>query len=76
MNYVVDNWSFDPFIVVVVILIVWHEIGLRHLRRRSTAERSLQRRKRSLVFYAGLVVLLIAVVSPIDYWRVVTSLFT
>jgi len=68
MGYVVDNWSFDPFIVVVAILIIWHEIGLRHLRARSTPERSFQRRKRSVLFYAGLGVLLIGVVSPIDFW--------
>lgn len=68
MSYVTDNWSFDPFLVVVGIIVVWHEIGLYHLRRRSTPARTRRRRMRSLLFYAGLGTLLLAVDSPIDYW--------
>jgi cytochrome c oxidase assembly factor CtaG len=68
VNYVIDNWSFDPFVVIVGVVIVWHEIGLRHLRTRSMVTRTRRRRKRSLLFYAGLGMLLLAVDSPIDYW--------
>jgi putative membrane protein len=68
MSYVVDHWSFDPFLIVVIVLVAWHEIGLARLARRSRPERTRQRRRRSLWFYAGLAVLLIAVQSPIDYW--------
>jgi cytochrome c oxidase assembly factor CtaG len=68
MHYVVDNWSFDPFIIVVAVVVACHEIGLLRLARRSRPERTRERRKRSLWFYAGLLVLLLAVVSPIDYW--------
>lgn len=68
MSYVVDNWSFDPFLIIVGVLIIWHEIGLGHLRARSTPARTRTRRIHSLYFYAGLGVLLIAVDSPIDYW--------
>jgi len=68
MNYLVDNWSFDPFAIVALILVVWHEVGLARLARRSRPERTRERRLRSLWFYGGLVVLLIAVESPIDYW--------
>jgi cytochrome c oxidase assembly factor CtaG len=46
----------------------WHEIGLRRLARRSGPERTRERRLRSLWFYAGLVALLLAVESPINYW--------
>ena len=68
MNYVVDHWSVDPFLAVAIVLVVWQEIGLARLARRSRPERTRQRRLRSLWFYGGLAVLLIAVQSPIDYW--------
>ena len=68
MHYILDNWSFDPFVIVVAVVVVWHEIGLRRLARRSRPERTRERRIRSLWFYGGLGVLLIAVDSPIDYW--------
>ena len=53
---------------MVLVLVAWHEIGLARLARRSRPERTRQRRLRSLSFYSGLAVLLIAVESPIDYW--------
>jgi len=68
MSYLTGHWSFDPFLVLAVAVAVWHEIGLRRLARRSRPERTRQRRLRSLWFYAGLAVLLLAVTSPIDYW--------
>jgi cytochrome c oxidase assembly factor CtaG len=68
MNYLLDNWSFDPFVIVVALIVAVHELGLAHLRRRSDPVRTRQRRLRSLAFYGGLGVLLIAVDSPIDYW--------
>jgi cytochrome c oxidase assembly factor CtaG len=45
-----------------------HERGLANLRRRSIPRRTRQRRLRSLLFYGGLALLLVAVMSPIDYW--------
>jgi putative membrane protein len=68
MSYIVDNWSFDPFIIVVAFVVVLHELGLANLRRRSVPERTRSRRRRSLLFYAGLALLLLTVTSPIDYW--------
>jgi len=68
MSYLLDHWSFDPFLIVAIVLAAWHEIGLARLARRSRPERTAQRRRRSLWFYGGLAVLLIAVQSPIDYW--------
>ena len=68
MHYILDNWSFDPFVVIVAVVVVWHEIGLWRLARRSRPERTRERRIRSLWFYSGLGVLLLAVDSPIDYW--------
>src|SRR5499425_3892411 len=68
MSYLTDHWSFDPFLVVVAVLVIWHEIGLARLARRSRPERTRERRRRSLLFYAGLAVLLLTVASPIDHW--------
>ena len=68
MNYITGHWAFDPFLILAMVIAGWHEAGLRRLARRSRPERTRQRRLRSLWFYAGLVVLLLAVSSPIDYW--------
>ena len=68
MSYVVDNWSFDPFVIVVAFVVVLNELGLANLRRRSVPERTRKRRISSLYFYGGLALLLLTVTSPIDYW--------
>src|ERR1700689_1912225 len=60
--------SLAPFILGAAVLAVTHEIGLARLARRSRPGRTAERRRRSLLFYAGLGVLLIAVDSPVDYW--------
>ncbi|HEX5190248.1 MAG TPA: cytochrome c oxidase assembly protein [Streptosporangiaceae bacterium] len=67
-RYLTGHWTLDPFAVLVAILVCWHEAGLARLARRSRPERTRQRRIRSIWFYGGLAVLLIAVMSPIDYW--------
>jgi putative membrane protein len=68
VHYFTQNWSFDPFLIVVAVLVVAHEIGLSRLRSRSDPVRTRRRRLHSLAFYGGLVVLLLAIDSPIDYW--------
>jgi putative membrane protein len=68
MNYLLQHWSFDPFAIIAIVLVGWHETGLARLARRSPADQARQRRRRSLWFYGGLAVSLLAVQSPIDYW--------
>src|ERR1035437_8443243 len=68
MSYLLDHWSFDPFLIVAIVVAAWHEIGLHGLALRSRPERTRQRRLRSLWFYGGLAMLLITVDSPIEYW--------
>ena len=68
VSYLTGHWSYDPFLVVVAVLVAWTEVGLHRLARRSRPERTRERRIRSVWFYAGLAVLLLAVESPIDYW--------
>jgi hypothetical protein len=54
LRYLTENWSFDPFAVVVAAVLLVHEIGLANLRRRSVPSRTITRRRRSYLFYAGL----------------------
>jgi putative membrane protein len=68
MGYLTGHWSFDPFVIVVAVIVIWHEIGLARLARRSRPDRTRERRRRSWLFYGGLAVLLLTVTSPIDYW--------
>jgi putative membrane protein len=68
MHYILDNWSFDPFLILVIIVVGWHETGLWRLARRSGSARKRERRLRSVWFYLGLTVLLIAMESPLNYW--------
>jgi putative membrane protein len=66
MSYL-NHWSFDPFGVFVVVLVVWHEIGLARLAR-SDPQHARTRRLRSVAFYAGLAVVLLAVDSAVEYF--------
>lgn len=68
MNYMVAHWSLDPFLIGAIVTVFAHELGLRRLKERSRASRTRERRRRSWLFYGGLVVLLLAIESPIDYW--------
>jgi len=68
MGYLTGHWSFDPFLVLAVVVAGWYEIGLWRMARRSGPQRTREWRLRSLWFYAGLAVLLLAVESPMDYW--------
>jgi len=68
MSYVTQNWSFDPVVIVMLLTVVAHEIGLARLAKRSRSSSQSQRRRRSFAYYAGLVTLALAIVSPLDYW--------
>jgi putative membrane protein len=68
VSYVVDHWSFGPFVVAALAFVIANEIGLHRLALRSDPRRTRRRRMRSLALYSGLGVLLIGVASPIDYW--------
>lgn len=62
-----DHWSWDPFLLITVAIAVWHERGVRHLALRSPGKAD-ARRRQSLLFYAGLLVIDLTVMSPIDYY--------
>jgi len=70
MSVALQHWSFDPFLLIIALLVIVHARGLR---RRLAAIRRAGRPTRewtgqALLWWAGLAVLVIAVVSPIDYW--------
>jgi cytochrome c oxidase assembly factor CtaG len=68
MSYLTRHWSFDPTLILIAAVVVEHEVGLHHLARRSRPDRTSRRRARSLLFYAGLGVLVVTIISPIDHW--------
>jgi putative membrane protein len=66
MSYV-GHWSFDPFLIFALVLVAGNEVGLARLAR-SDPEQAGKRRLRSVAFYAGLAVVLLAVDSPVQYF--------
>lgn len=68
VRYLLDHWSFDPFVVVVAAAVIAFEVGLRRLDARSSPSRARERRQKSIQFYLGLGMLLVTVTSPIDFY--------
>jgi cytochrome c oxidase assembly factor CtaG len=68
VTYLSRHWSFDPFVVAVAVIVIAHEVGLNRLAARSSPQHARRRRLRAWAFYGGLVCLLVAVTSPIDFW--------
>jgi len=68
MSYLTSHWVYDPSVIIVALVVLAHEVGLSRLRLRSGARSTQRRRRRSFAFYAGLLVLLLAIISPIDFW--------
>lgn len=70
MRSVFEHWSTDPFDVVIALVVFIHVRGLRH--RLQAIQRAGRRTtpwlQQAGLFYAGLVILVIAVNSPVDYW--------
>lgn len=68
MSDLLHHWSYEPLAPCVLVAAVWHELGLHRLLRRTRRDRVRARRLRSLWFYAGLAIVLVAVVSPLEHW--------
>lgn len=68
MNLLIRHWSYDPFLIIALAVALVHERGVHRLNSRAPKSRRRLRRRRSLWFYIGLVILLVAVESPLDYW--------
>ncbi len=61
------HWSYDPGLLVCLLVALLHARGLRRLNARSP-RKAAQRLRQAGLFYAGLAVLLIAILSPVDYY--------
>jgi cytochrome c oxidase assembly factor CtaG len=70
MNALLDHWSFDPFLVGVALVVLVHARGLsRMLSAVSRAGRPTRPWVvQAVLWWTGLLVLVLAVVSPVDYW--------
>ena len=70
MSLVLQHWSFDPFLLGVAIVALVHARGLsRRLRAIARTGRPLRPwLVQALLWWGGLLVLVLAVVSPVDYW--------
>lgn len=68
MNYFVHHWGYPEIAVLAVLIIGVHERGLRALNARSTLAHARTRRRRMWLAYAGITVVTLSVVSPLQYW--------
>jgi cytochrome c oxidase assembly factor CtaG len=61
-------WQVTPIALVAVLVGITHEIGLRRLAARQTAEHRRTTRRRSSIFYTGLVGLVLVASGPLERW--------
>jgi len=64
----VHHWGYPEIAVLAVLVIGVHERGLRALNARSTLAHARTRRRRMWLAYAGITVVTLSVVSPLQYW--------
>jgi putative membrane protein len=63
-------WEITPLGLVALAVGVAHEVGVRRLAPRQSVAHRRQTRRRSLEFYAGLVVLIVIADGPLERWSV------
>ncbi len=68
MSYFTANWGYPWAAVLTLLVLALHEKGLRSLNRRSTRAHAVRRRRRLWLSYAGLVLLALSIVSPLQFW--------
>ena len=68
MSYLTMNWGYPWIALAALAVILVHERGLRALNARSTASHAAKHRRKMWYSYAGIVVLTLSVVSPLQYW--------
>jgi cytochrome c oxidase assembly factor CtaG len=68
MSYLTTNWAHPWIAVLAFLVIVVHERGLQEINRRSTKDHAARRRRKFWFSYAGIIVLALSIVSPLEYW--------
>jgi cytochrome c oxidase assembly factor CtaG len=68
MSYLTANWGYPWAAVLTLLVLALHEKGLRSLNSRSTKAHAVRRRRRMWLSYAGLVLLALSIVSPLQFW--------
>jgi len=62
------NWGHPWIAVIALLTIALHEKGLRTLNRGSTKAHATKRRRKIWLSYAGLALLALSIVSPLEFW--------
>lgn len=68
MSYLITNWAHPWIAVLAFLVIIVHERGLLAINRRSTKDHAARRRRKLWFSYAGIIVLALSIVSPLEYW--------
>jgi len=68
MSYFTANWGYPWAAVLTLLVLALHEKGLHSLNSRSTKAHAVRRRRRLWLSYAGLVLLALSIVSPLQFW--------
>jgi len=68
VTYLTHHWGYPVLALVALLVVAVHERGLRALNARSTIAHARARRQRMWLAYAGIAVLTLSVVSPLQYW--------
>jgi putative membrane protein len=68
MGYFSTNWGYPWVAVLTLLALGIHERGLRSLNRRSIRVHAVRRRRRLWLSYAGLVLLALSIISPLQFW--------
>jgi cytochrome c oxidase assembly factor CtaG len=68
MSYLTANWGYPWAAVLTLLVLALHEKGLRSLNSSSTKAHAVRRRRRMWLSYAGLVLLALSIVSPLQFW--------
>ncbi len=68
MNYFTANWGHPWIALAACAVLAVHERGLRRINGRSTAANARRRRDKLRMSYAGIALVTLSIVSPLQYW--------